>query len=123
MSEHSENQYSCAKGMRFSLKHCRGSLPELDTAVKADLAKLCEAGRRLAEELERFIYYLPESKNAEMLARARQGEYKPSRDVRINKTWLKQFFKCDFYEQRQQANELSRFPYALQGIARWRADE
>lgn len=122
MSEHSDNQYSCTKGMRFSLKRWRGSLPELDTAVKADLAKLYEAGRRLAEELEKFIYQ-PQAENPEALACDRQGEYRPSRDVRINKKWLKQFFKCDFYEQRQQANELSRFPYALQGIAHWRADE
>ena len=125
MSQHSDNQYSYTKGLRFSLKHCQGSLPEPDTAEQADLARLCEAGRRLAEELERFIY-LPESKNAETLARDRQGEYKPSRDVRINKTWLKQFFKADFYDQRQtrrqRTHELHQFPYALQGIADWRAE-
>ena len=124
MSEHSDNQYSCTKGMRFSLKYCRGNLPELDTAVKADLGKLYEAGRRLAEELERFIY-LPESKNAETLACDRQGEYKLSRDVRINKTWLKQFFKVDFYDQRQARRQrthgLHQFDYAIQGIADWRA--
>lgn len=125
MSQHSDNQYSYTKGLRFSLKHCRGSLPEPDTAAKPDLAKLCEAGRHLAEALERFIY-LPESENPEALARDRQGEYKPSRDVRINKTWLKQFFKVDFYDQhqarRQRTHELHQFPYALQGIARWRAE-
>ena len=125
MIQHSDNQYSYTKGMRFSLKHRRGSLPELNTAAKPDLAKLCEAGRRLAEALERFIY-LPESKNAETLARDRQGEYKPSRDVRINKTWLKQFFKVDFYDQRQarhqRTHELHQFLYALQGIARWRTE-
>ena len=125
MSEHSDNQYSCTKGMRFSLKHCWGSLPEPDAVAKADLTRLCKAGRRLAEELERFIY-LPESKNAETLARDPQGEYKPSRDVRINKTWLKQFFKADFYDQRQtrrqRTHELHQFPYALQGIVRWRAE-
>ena len=121
MSQHSDNQYSYTKGLRFSLKHCRGSLPEPDTAAKPDLGKLCEAGRRLAEALKRFIY-LPESENAEAL----QGEYRPSRDVRINKTWLKQFFKVDFYDQhqarRQRTHELHQFPYALQGIARWRAE-
>ena len=125
MSKHSDNQYSYTKGMRFSLKHRRGSLPEADTLAKADLAKLCEAGRRLAEALEQFIY-LPESENSETLARDRQGEYRPSRDVRINKTWLKQFFKVDFYDQRQARRqrtlELHQFPYALQGIARWRAE-
>ena len=125
MSEHSDNQYSCTKGMRFSLKHCRGSLPEPDAVAKADLTRLCKAGRRLAAELERFIY-LPESKNAETLARDPQGEYKPSRDVRIHKTWLKQFFKADFYDQRQarrqRTHELHQFPYALQGIVRWRAE-
>lgn len=127
MSEHSNNQYSYTKGMRFSLKHRRGSLPELDTAAQADLAKLCEAGRRLAEELERFIYQ-PQAENAETLTRDRQGEYKPSRDVRINKTWLKQFFKADFYDQgqrqarRQRTYELHQFPYALQGIVRWREE-
>ena len=125
MSEHSDNQYSYTKGLRFSLKHCRGSLPEPDAVAQADLAKLCEAGRRLAEELKLFIY-LRESKNAETLARDRQGEYRPSRDVRINKTWLKQFFKADFYDQRQtrrqRTHELHQFPYALQGIARWRAE-
>ena len=125
MREHSDNQYSYTKGMRFSLKHCRGSLPEPDTAAKPDLATLCEAGRRLAEAVERFIY-LSESKNAETLARDRQGEYRPSRDVRINKTWLKQFFKVDFYDQRQarrqRTHELHQFPYALQGIVRWRAE-
>ena len=124
MSQHSDNQYSYTKGLRFSLKHHRGSLPEPDPAAKPDLAKLCEAGRRLAEELERFIY-LPQAENAETLARDRQGEYKPSRDVRINKTWLKQFFKADFYDQhqtrRQRTHELHQFDYALQGIARWRA--
>ena len=124
MSEHSDNQYSCTKGLRFSLKHCRGSLPELDTTVKADLGKLYEAGRRLAEELERFIY-LPQAENPEALARDRRGEYKPSRDVRIKKTWLKQFFKVDFYDQRQtcrqRTHQLHQFDYALQGIARWRA--
>ena len=125
MSEHSDNQYSYTKGLRFSLKHCRGSLPEPNAAAKADLARLCEAGRCLAKELERFIY-LPESKNAETLARDRQGEYRPSCDVRINKTWLKQFFKADFYDQRQvrrqRTHELHQFDYALQGIARWRAE-
>ena len=125
MSEHNDNQYSYTKGMRFSLKHRRGSLPEPNTAAKADLARLCEAGRHLAEELERFIY-LSESENSETLARDRQGEYKPSRDVRINKTWLKQFFKVDFYDQHQarhqRTHELHQFPYALQGIARWRAE-
>ena len=125
MSEHSENQYSYTKGLRFSLKHCRGSLPEPDTAATADLDGLCKAGRCLAEALERFIY-LPESENAETLARDSQGEYKPSRDVRINKTWLKQFFKADFYDQRQarrqRTHELHQFRYALQGIARWRAE-
>ena len=125
MSEQSDNQYSCTKGLRFSLKHCRGSLPEPDTAAKADLAGLCEAGRRLAEALERFIY-LPESKNAETLARDSQGEYRPSRDVRINKIWLKQFFKVDFYDQhqawRQRTHELHQFRYALKGIADWRKE-
>lgn len=125
MSEHSDNQYSYTKGLRFSLKHRRGNLPEPDPAANADLTRLCEAGRCLAEELERFIY-LPESENSETLARDRQGEYKPSRDVRINKTWLKQFFKVDFYDQRQarrqRTHELHQFPYALQGIARWRAE-
>ena len=124
MSQHGGNQYSYTKGLRFSLKHRRGSLPEPDTAAKPDLAKLCEAGRHLAEALERFIY-LPESENSETLARDRQGEYRPSRDVRINKTWLKQFFKVDFYDQRQaryqRTHELHQFPYALQGIVRWRA--
>ena len=91
MSEHSDNQYSYTKGLRFSLKHRRGNLPEPDTAEQADLARLCEEGRRLAKELQRFIY-LPEPKNAEILACDRQGEYKLSRDVRINKTWLKRFF-------------------------------
>ena len=125
MSQHSYNQYSYTKGMRFSLKHRQGSLPEPDAVAKADLAKLCEAGRHLAEELARFIY-LPESENSETLARNRQGEYRPSRDVRINKTWLKQFFKADFYDQhqarRQRTHELHQFDYALQGIARWRAE-
>ena len=125
MSEHSDNQYSYTKGLRFSLKHCRGSLPEPDTAVEPDLARLCEAGRRLVEALERFIY-LPKSENSETLARDRQGEYRPSHDVRINKTWLKQFFKADFYDQRQarrqRTHELHQFDYALQGIARWRAE-
>lgn len=125
MNQHSDKQYSYTKGLRFSLKHCRGSLPEPDTATKADLTKLCEAGRHLAEALERFIY-LPKSENSETLARDRQGEYKPSRDVRINKTWLKQFFKADFYDQhqtrRQRTHELHQFRYALQGIARWRAE-
>ena len=124
MSEHSDNQYSYTKGLRFSLKYCRGSLPEPDTVADADLARLCEAGRRLAKELERFIY-LPESEKSETLARDRQGGYKPSHDVRINKTWLKQFFKVDFYDQgqarRQRTHELHQFDYALQGIARWRA--
>lgn len=124
MSKDSDNQYSYTKGLRFSLKHRRGSLPEPDAVAKPDLAKLCEAGRHLAEELERFIY-LPGSENSEMLARDRQGEYKPSRDVRINKKWLKQFFKADFYDQRQtrrqRTHELHQFPYALQGIADWRA--
>lgn len=125
MSEHSDNQYSYTKGLRFSLKHRRGSLPEPDTAVQPDLAKLCEAGRRLAEALERFIY-LPESENSKTFTRDRQGEYKPSRDVRINKTWLKQFFKVDFYDQgqarRQRTHELHQFDYVLQGIARWRTE-
>ena len=124
MSQHSDNQYSYTKGLRFSLKHHRGNLPKPDPATKPDLAKLCEAGRHIAEALERFIY-LPESKNAETLPRDRQGEYKPSRDVRINKTWLKQFFKSDFYDQRQarrqRTHELHQFDYALQGIADWRA--
>lgn len=125
MSKDSDNQYSYTKGMRFSLKHRRGSLPEPDTAAKPDLAKLCEAGRHLAEALERFIY-LPEPENSETPARDNQSEYRPSRDVRINKTWLKQFFKADFYDQRQarrqRTHELHQFPYALQGIARWRAE-
>ena len=125
MSEHSDNQYSCTKGLRFSLKYCRGSLPEPDAVAKADLTRLCKAGRCLAEELERFIY-LPESKNAETLDRDRQIEYEPSRDVRINKTWLKQFFKADFYDQRQVRHqrtlELHQFHYALQGIRGWRAE-
>ena len=125
MSQHSDNQYSYTKGLRFSLKHHRGNLPKPDPATKPDLAKLCEAGRHIAEALERFIY-LPESKNAETLPRDRQGEYKPSRDVRINKTWLKQFFKSDFYDQRQarrqRTHELHQFDYALQGIARWRTE-
>ena len=124
MNQHSDNQYSYTKGMRFSLKHCRGSLPKPDPAAKPDLAKLCEAGRHLAEELEKFIYQ-PQAENPETLARDRQGEYKPSRDVRINKTWLKQFFKVDFYDQHQarhqRTHELHQFDYALQGIARWRA--
>lgn len=125
MSQHSDNQYSYTKGLRFSLKHRQGSLPEPDTAAKPDLAKLCEAGRHLAEELEKFIYQ-PQAENPEALARDRQGEYKPSRDVRINKTWLKQFFKSDFYDQRQarrqRTHELHQFDYALQGIARWRKE-
>ena len=125
MSQHSDNQYSYAKGLRLRLAHIRGKLPEPDTAAKPDLAKLCEAGRHLAEELERFIY-LPESENSGTLARDRQGEYKPSRDVRIYKTWLKQFFKVDFYDQRQarrqRTHELHQFRYALKGIADWRKE-
>ena len=125
MSKHSNNQYSYTKGLRFRLEHARGELPEPDTAAKPNLAKLFEAGRRLAEELEKFIYQ-PQAENPEALARDRQGEYKPSRDVRINKTWLKQFFKVDFYDQHQarhqRTHELHQFRYALQGIARWRAE-
>ena len=125
MSQHSDNQYSYTKGMRFSLKYCRGNLPEPDPTANADLARLCEAGRCLAKELERFIY-LPESKNAETLACDRQGEYKPSQNIYIKKQWLKQFFKIDFYNQRQTLQqgklELYKLRYALQGIARWRAE-
>ena len=119
------NEYSYTKGMRLKLMHTRGTLPEPDTVEEVDLAKLCEVGRRLAEELEKFIYQ-PESENPEALARDRHGEYKPSHDVRINKTWLKQFFKVDFYDQRQarrqRTHELHQFPYALQGIADWRTE-
>ena len=124
MSEHSDTSYSYTKGLRFRLKHARGNLPDPATA-KADLAKLCAAGERLAGELEKFVYQ-PQTEHPETLARDRQGEYKPSRDVRINKTWLKQFFKVDFYDQgrtrRQRTLELHQFRYALQGIARWRAE-
>ena len=125
MSEHSDNQYSYTKGMRLKLMHKQGKLPEPDAAAKPDLAKLCKAGRCLAEELEKFIYQ-PQEENSETLARDSQGEYKPSHDVRINKKWLKQFFKIDFYDQRQarhqRTHELHQFDYALQGIARWRAE-
>ena len=125
MSEHGDTSYSYTKGMRFRLKHARGELPEPDTATNADLAGLCAAAERLAEELEKFIYQ-PQAGNPEALARDRRGEYRPSRDVRIKKTWLKQFFKVDFYDQRQarrqRTHELHQFPYALQGIARWRAE-
>ena len=125
MSEHSDNQYSYTKGLRFRLAHIRGKLPECDAVAKPDLAGLCAAGERLAEELEKFIYQ-PQAENPETLARDRQGEYKPSRDVRINKTWLKQFFKADFYDQRQarrqRTYELHQFPYALQGIVHWREE-
>ena len=121
MSEHSDTSYSYTKGLRFRLKHTRGKLPEPDPAAEADLAELCTAGKRLAEELEKFIYQ-PQAENSEALARDSRGEYRPSHFILINKKWLKQFFKSDFYEKRQQANELVRFPYALKGIARWRTE-
>ena len=113
MSEHSDSLYSYTKGLRFRLNHAQGKLPEPDTAAEADLNKLCEAGRRLAEELEKFIYR-PKANNPAALSCDRQ--------VLINKKWLKQFFKDDFYEQRKRANELYCLPYALEGIARWRKD-
>ena len=113
MSEHSDSLYSYTKGLRFRLNHAQGKLPEPDTAAEADLNKLCEAGRRLAEELEKFIYR-PKANNPAALACDRQ--------VLINKKWLKQFFKDNFYEQRRRANELYCLPYAREGIARWRKD-
>ena len=113
MNKHNDSLYSYTKSVRFRLNHVRGKLPETDTVAEADLNKLCEAGRRLAEELEKFIYR-PKANNPSALARDSQ--------VLINKKWLKQFFKDDFYEQRRRTNELCCLPYALEGIARWRKD-
>ena len=88
--------YSYTSGLRLKLVYKQGKLPKPDAVARADLAKLCKAGRCLVKALKRFIYYLPESKNTETLARDHQGEYKPSRHVRINKNGSSSFLRLTF---------------------------